>query len=72
LSFRIDDVSKLSCKDVNRYVDSCGDAVYSCLPNILDILKKGLGNRITNVGVSPVRRVVVSLCYVLKLCYTRK
>ncbi|KAF6027177.1 NOL6 [Bugula neritina] len=56
---RIDDVSKLSCKDVNRYVDSCGDAVYSCLPNILDILKKGLGNRITNVGVSPVRRVVM-------------
>ncbi|XP_067941999.1 nucleolar protein 6-like [Watersipora subatra] len=49
-------VSKWTCIDRERYIDSCGDAVYSALPKVLQVLKRGLGKRITSLVTSPLIR----------------
>ena len=49
--------------DTARYIDSCGDKLYSCLPKIIQVIRKGLGNRITNVIISPLIKNVVSSGY---------
>lgn len=37
-------------------MDSCADPLYSNLPSILDLLRKGLASRVTAVSVAPVVR----------------
>lgn len=59
-SRRLRNVSQLTCTDDSRLIDSCGDRLYSALPNILAVLKRGYGERITGLIVSPVLREVVS------------
>ena len=43
------------------YVDGCGDVLYSSLSSFLGILKKALGDRVTNIATAPTYRQKV-LC----------
>lgn len=49
-------MSSLKYNDKERYVDSCGDVLYSVLPRILNVVERALGERVTNIAVSPISR----------------